>query len=382
MPSLIPERLDVPGTHVLVVGVSAYRHFDDGEEPTHNGTLLGMEQLSAAARSASEFAAWMLEEYSNPRVPLSSLRVLLSPSPGEIVHPAIGTLKPEVATLANVERELVEFRTACGTDTENVAVVYVAGHGVQLTKTGAVVLLHDCGAQGHATLLRGAIDMAGVHAGFDHSETAQTQFWFVDACRQKPSVARHFEILDGGLTLDAPMGSAQTTPMLLAATSGTQAYARVGGLSLFAEALLTGLRGSIARPPDPSVSNRWHVSSLELVRRLQGTVRALAAVEGAEQRVDPAGRVSEALFHEFDVPPHVEVIVELAPAQARQGSVGSLRHVQRGAVLDNVTTWPMRGEVEAGIYTLLVQACPGFRDHADYISVVPPPTPATVELTP
>ena len=33
MTSIIPEINAVPGTHVLVIGVSEYVHFDDGGQP-------------------------------------------------------------------------------------------------------------------------------------------------------------------------------------------------------------------------------------------------------------------------------------------------------------------------------------------------------------
>ncbi len=381
MPSLIPEKLTDPGTHVLVIGVSAYRHFDDGPDPTHAGELLGMGQLGSAARSASEFAAWMLQEYTNQAKPLSSLRVLLSPSDGEAVQPDIDALGPSPATLANVTAELIAFRATCDTSTDNVAVVFVAGHGVQLTNTGAIVLLHDCGGAGLPGLLSGAIDVAGVHDAFDHPGTAQTQFWFVDACRQKPGVARRFETLAGALVLDQPGGAARSTPMFLSASTGEQAFARVGGISLFTEALLGGLRGGIAQTPDPGISQRWHVSVLELVRRLRGRVEALAVVEGVEQSVDPAGRLNEALFHEYGAPPDVDVTVSLQPEAATHGSAGSLRHGKLGFVLENATEWPMQGRFVAGFYELSIKPAAGFQRFSDFISVRPPAAHEDVELT-
>src|SRR4030042_794816 len=170
MPSLIPEDLTQPGTHALIIGVSAYLHFEDGPAPTPTGIEFEMEQLSAAARSASEFAAWLLKDYKCDRAPLRSLRVLLSPSAGEVIHPDIAArLNGDFsATLANVRTALAEFRNACNTNTDNVGIVYIAGHGVQLTKHGAIVLLHDFGANAFLFKLEGAIDMAGGHAALPH----------------------------------------------------------------------------------------------------------------------------------------------------------------------------------------------------------------------
>jgi hypothetical protein len=384
VPSLISEQTANPGTHVLVIGVSAYRHFEDGEEPTHNGDLLEMSQLSAAAHSASEFAGWMLDEYRNERAPLSSLRVLLSPSPGEQINEKVAALLDGdfSATLANVEAQLIEFRAACNSHKDNVAVVYVAGHGVQLTKTGSIVLLHDCGSEAHPTLLKGAVDMAGVHAGFNHPDTAQTQFWFVDACRQEPRIAARFERMDGGLTLDEPAGIAESTAMFIAAVTGTQAFARIGGMTLFSEALLWGLRGGIAALPDEALADSWHVSVLELVKRLPLRVRALAEAEGAQQTVDATGRLNDALFHEYTATPKVDLHLNVLPPDIAANCVGSLRHDRQGFVLQNVAAWPIEQQVDAGIYEVKIDVPNAPNPFTEFCSFRPPAARKEFEFQP
>ncbi len=384
MPSLIPEKLDKPATHVLVIGTSAYKHFDGGGAESNKAELFGMEQLTAAARSASEFAAWVLNEFSNPRVPLGSLRVLLSPGKNESIHNDIAAkLSGDFSsTISNVKKEIVAFRKACNTFKENLALVYVAGHGVQLTKTGAIVLLHDCGSDDHATLLEGAIDMAGVHAGFNHPDTAQTQFWFVDACRQKPAMAARFETLAGAFTLDELPGIAESNPMFLAATTDTIAYARQNGITLFNEALLWGLRGGIAAAPDEAFSKKWHVSALELVKRLVPRVKSLAQAEGATQTADPAGRQNDAMLHEYPTTPQVDLRVMLAPAAAVPVSTGSLRHGQLGMIVDNYNAWPLQRKVDAGIYEISIKATNGFKSYSDFLMFKPPNEIRQIDLTP
>jgi hypothetical protein len=61
-----------PAMHAFVVGVSHYP-FADGPEATPQGEALGLANLTGAARSASEVAAWLLTEYRNPDTPLGSL---------------------------------------------------------------------------------------------------------------------------------------------------------------------------------------------------------------------------------------------------------------------------------------------------------------------
>ena len=376
MASLIPDRLDAPGTHVLVIGVSAYRHFAGGSAPSERGKRFRMRQLSAAARSASGFAAWMLASYRNPAAPLASLRVLLSPAEGEQLDADIAARMPSnagdgAATLANVKADLLAFRKACATHPDNVAIVYAAGHGVQLSKNGAIVLLHDCGDDAHLTELEGAIDMAGVHAGFNHPDTAQTQFWFVDACRQEPAMAERYETMEAGLTLDTLPGAARTNPVFLASSTQMAAFARVGGRTLFCEALLAGLQGGFAAPPDDLVAS-WHVSVSQLTTRLDQGVRALAKAESLEQPVDIGGRPTQALFHAFEQAPEAIVDVTVQPDGLAAQCVGTLSHRKLGKVLDANQQWPMHGVVRAGIYELSVDVGDPARNFFDYITVVPP----------
>lgn len=335
-----------------------------------------MRQLSAAARSASEFAAWMLNAYHNPSAPLASLRVLLSPSSGEIINPDILAKLPQdaasyAATLANVEQDLIDFRIACDSDEDNVAVVYAAGHGVQLSKNGAILLLHDCGADTHLNELKASIDLAGVHAGFNHPYTAQTQFWFVDACRQEPAMAERYETMQAGLTLDTRRGVAKASPVFLASSTQMNAFARIGGTTLFNEALLGGLNGSFAAPPD-DMTDAWHISVTQFTTRLADSVQALASAAQVEQKVDIGGKPMQAVFHVFNQPPEAMVDVSIRPVGISVNCVGTLFHRNHGTVLGADHCWPMLGTVRAGIYELLIESENPPKSYFEYVCVNPP----------
>ena len=181
----VPHPGASPGTHALIIGVSDYP-FTDGPNASTPGESFELQNLTTAARSASNVAAWLLNEYYNPDVPLASLRVLLSPTAGESIHPDIAAHldTPAPATRAAVEAELRQFRSDCRANPQNAAFVYIAGHGIQLNKRGAVVLLHDFGDPEHVNELQGAIDVAGCHDGMEENGIAQTQIWFCDACRR------------------------------------------------------------------------------------------------------------------------------------------------------------------------------------------------------
>jgi hypothetical protein len=382
MPSLIQEDLSLPGTHALVIGVSEYLHFEDGKDPQPTGEEFKMEQLSAAARSASEFAAWLINEYRCERAPLRSLRVLLSPSDGEQIHPDIMALLSGdfSATINNVKNELTAFKNVCDTYIDNIIIVYVAGHGVQLTKHGAIVLLHDFGDNSHLAKLEGAIDMAGVHAGMNHPRTAKTQFWFVDACRQKPSIARRFETLEGALKLDIPNGDTEVSPMFLAAGTGKTAFARVNGVTLFNEALMWALQGGVAVGPEDGGIDNWHVSVTELIKRLPDRVKALAEAEKVEQTVDIAGKIHEAIFHEYASVPSVDLRVELLPNEAKLISKGTLKQNASKVIVEGYCDWPMYERVEAGLYLLSIQADAPFVSKDEIMQLIPPTKFAEVNV--
>lgn len=383
MPSIIPEDLNSPGTHALVIGVSDYLHFEDGSAPTPTGREFNMEQLTAAARSASEFAAWLKNNYHCGRAPLRSLRVLLSPAANENIQPDIAALLNGdfSATLNNVKTELAGFKKACDTNTDNVGIVYIAGHGVQLTPNDAIVLLNDFGNNTHLTKLEGAINIAGVHAGMNHPATAKTQFWFVDACRQKPAIARRFESLEGALTLDKPNGATIASPLFLATGSGKAAFARVNGITLFCEALMWALNGGVAAGPEDDEINKWHIPVSQLIKRLPDRVKALAEYESVEQTVDITGQIHEAILHEYTGTPSVNLRVELLPDEAQSISTGTLKQNASDVIIDDFNDWPMQEQVEAGLYLLSIQASAPFVSRNEILRLVPPEKFTTVNVS-
>ena len=214
---VLEAAVDGPGTHALVVGVSRYP-FLNGAQATPLGKKFGMVDLSSAACSAAEVVAWLLHEYWNPDAPLASLRVLLSPAEGEVIRDDVATRlpNPHAATRAALEADMAAFREKCAERPDNIGFVYVVGHGVQLNKRGATVLLEDMAGPDQLNELHGAVDMVGCWGGLNGDTYACSQVWFIDSCRQKPAVAQRFEQLEGALTLSQPSGSVHSSPLILA----------------------------------------------------------------------------------------------------------------------------------------------------------------------
>ena len=348
---------DGPGTHALVVGVSHYRHLS-GPEASPFGEQFGLEDLTSAARSASEVVAWLLNEYHNPAAPLASLRVALSPADGESYADGVAGRLPRshAATRDAVEKDVIAFRRDCE-HPENVAFVYVAGHGIQLTNRGAIVLLEDFADPDRADLY-GAVDMMGCHAGLYGTGYANSQFWFVDACRQRPRVASKFENLQGGvLDLKGPPGEVECAPVYLASASRDLAFAEVGGLTLFSQVLLSALRGAAAVGPEEDRGIGWHVSAQKLGRVLKEGVAELAKAKSEDQSVQPVGWPGEAVIQHFEDPPSVRVVLTLEPSGAAdRTSVSMLFDADEDQkVIDDVAEWPLERTLPAGLYQIRVK---------------------------
>jgi hypothetical protein len=365
----------IPGTHALVIGVSDYP-FADGPYASALGASFELQNLTTAARSASDVAAWLLNEYCNPDAPLASLRVLLSPAEGESIHPdiAVHLNGPAPARRAAVEADLGQFRSDCRNNRQNVAFVYIAGHGIQFNKRGAVVLLHDFGDPAHINELQGAIDVVGCHAGMDENGIAQTQVWFCDACRQEPAIARRFERLEGALTLSEGIGQVSASPLFLASSSRENAFAEIGGTSIFSQALLWALRGGGAAGPDKDICGQWHVGTTKLIRVLPPKVTSILADHAVDQHVDVAGRVLEVVAQRFTAPPPVDVVVNLRPEDAQPPPTAQVRFNATEPPLDVPAAWPLRFRGPAGLYLLSVMVQPPFAHGASKIIDAAPPT--------
>jgi len=363
-------------THALVIGVSQYDHFRGGDAESQLGRQWGMQQLSCGASSAAEFANWLATEYdaNNRQTPLESLRVLLSPSRDENVPPLHrGSYQP--ATRANVEEALAGFVDDCERSTDNVAFVYIAGHGVQLTSDGAIVLLADAGGPFDRTRpLRGAIDAGACHAGMNHPGAPATQFWFVDACRQRPDLVEKFETMTGALTLPRLRGATKVSPLFLAASNDQVAWSQVGKRTVFCEALLEALRHSAATGPDGSCSD-WHVSTDRLHERLTVRVKEIARAYGVDQDVDATGKWGRAVVHRLPGPPRVHLQVNLSPNRAAGHTSASLwRRRLEPPVASTREIWPFVTDVNAGLYFLDVTVNSPFnRVQEEIVNALTPP---------
>jgi len=355
---VIPDDFSQPGTHVLVIGVSRYSHGTDEGAGSRLCNEWAIGNLTSAARSAIRMADWLLRREAVPPVlPLASMRVLLSPIDDELegvnVDPRL--LRSPRADMANVDTAAHAFIEACQSNRNNHAVVYVVGHGVQVARDGAVLMLEDFGADGAPKKLHAALDMVSFYAALDHQEGPRHQFWFVDICRDRPDMVKGFRNLRVGVSFDEPdSGSMDSGPLLMSTGNGMKSFAQIGGLSVFCEALLWALKDGGAAVGAKEPISQWHITGSSLCERVAKRVADMAAKHNLEQKVFPGGNLAPSVFHIYSACPSVDLTVSLRPEEAELTSNLDLHDEKRSVVKTFVAEWPVRTQVEAGIYGVRV----------------------------
>lgn len=376
---------DNPGFHALIVGVSAYPHLPGGTGPQASDSF-GMQQLSCAALSAFRLYEWLLSKKDKLSQPLATCRLLLSPSRAELdASPELKTFldnhRLDGCSLESIQSALKDWRKDNESNEQNVALFYFVGHGVQRSKGDSVLLLEDFG-DGRGGTLAKSVNVHNIYYGMSVSGTrpqiAQTQFYFIDACRVLPSAFKDFEKMETGTAWDTdlPGRDLRSAPIFYASVPGNVAYAMQGQPTIFNQALLACLKGGAARPPDQETGQeRWTVTHHSISDKLDDLFQTLNPSQ--KWRADGFGPDAVIVF--LDGPPLVDVSVEVIPSDA--ASFVELQVVDSS----NHFIWricpvprnPYTGNLPAGYYLVGAEIEPpraGYQTSARQIWDVKPPS--------
>lgn len=280
-----------PAYHALIIGVSRYTHLTGGAGPLTNESLAaGLGQLGAAATSAVRVAAWIRDHFEHPTVAKGSIRLLVSPADGETPLPE-GVQAPP-ATHANVSAAVRDWRRDVRADEGNLAILYVAGHGLQTSVEGGILLLEDFGSPDALTPLHAAIDVESVRRGIvsdpnkPDTSTPKLQFYFYDACRINPAATVGYDELIAGVVLDGPRGTpAKASWVCFGSRPRDYAYADPNRrVTLYSQAFLDCLETRA-----PVDTDGRTVRFGELQTTLEKAVTDLAATYGEVQETTLGG---------------------------------------------------------------------------------------------
>jgi hypothetical protein len=382
------NQVSGPGLHALIIGVSDYQFLPGSNEfPPAGSITFGLTKVNIPATGAFRVARWLKECYWHPTTKLKSIRLLLSPSKEELVQLEFPELAEASATqpranTAEVWQALQDWQKDCAGNPGDIAVLYVAGHGIQWgSKDDAYVLLEDFSKD--QLFLNQAIDVGRVLKGMSGDQMPQAQFYFVDACRIQPDEHSKFEDAGTPLRLRSQFNGEdlRSAPIYYAACPQTAAKGHRGRGTYFAEALIDCLDLYARQGPNknsglPITRNYWHVSVNSLLATLQDRISEVARPDGVKQDVMIGGLVRPSVFCASESPPDVTVVVHVDPESAAQVAFAELWSSNRSSqIKQRSPCWsrPLKLEkVPVGIYLLELSASPPYKGRTIAVDAQPP----------
>ncbi|MEQ1954892.1 caspase family protein [Mesorhizobium yinganensis] len=326
---------DVPtdgaGVHALIIGTSRYDHLVDGRSPAPE--TYGLGQLSASALTAYRFFMWLRDVYILDGWPIARVRLVLSPQRkgvGKATSDELDNCDPGVcrhspeATFANCKSALENWYAdmeALRAPATGRSLFIFSGHGMERRQNYQVLLPSDY-LRPPGRPVNEAISTPNVSDALSYLPRVSSHVLLLDGCRNDIDKLRG---ASGAKILNDEQAVA-INPLyekgaLYATASGLRAYSpKAGGLSLFGQALLDGLKNQ----PEPlldetpiELTRRGAVATIEINRLgsyMKGRVAALikAANESVIQIVrsevassDPGSPIELAQF-----PPEAPVLLE------------------------------------------------------------------------
>jgi hypothetical protein len=299
---------DGPRTHVLIIGVGAYKHLPGGSEE-RSDLSYGLGQLSSPVLSALALAEWIVEDF-NPVAPLGSVELLVSPSQN-FSTPKIGSEQIEIATLDAIKKSFDRWDARCNTHRDNIAVFYFCGHGLSLQTL--VLLPCDFGADSNEW--NHAIDFRKTYRAMSQNK-AFTQCYILDTCQQGTlDLLNESEFGGQSLKRSTVVGGyySRTALVLEAATRGRRAFAEKNKISYFTETLLDALKGKAASKQS---GGSWAVDTDTLGKSVTQLLAKRSAELPVEIQLTPRAVVEFAgnrLLHVLSGPPLVDTSIECDP---------------------------------------------------------------------
>jgi Caspase domain len=360
VPLFLDTRRSGPQTHVLAIGVGGYRYLYGGDrfDETPVGDRLrfrGLRQLSSPPRSALAFAAWIRGTDPNRwKAPLGTIDLLVSPAPGE-PELASGLRR---ASLTNIRDAFIQWYRRCNTDSGNVAIFYFCGHGLQAGDQ--LLLAEDFGSPDDEWR---AFAFETTRLAVERCR-AQTQCFFIDACREVTS-----------LTLETPSNAVGPLraprvkdPIrcrhhltIQASAYNAQAFGAERDTSHFTRALLRAFNGGAAVNTE---NGTWAVDTGAIAVRIYPLLGMDDNQDGEQQRPDVVVSEPTALLW-LTGPPNVAFTLDCDPSEAVAVASLACEQMPGGPriVRDQRAALPWDVELTAGIY----QVEAGF-DNSDYQS--------------
>jgi len=302
------------GVHVLIVGVSEYLNLPEaGDPPADAGWFLN--KLTSPALSAFKVHEFLRQE--TLRLPLKTVRLLLSPSPTEFaIEPLLATVGASRANRAAFETMARDWRDDAKNNPADMTILYFAGHGLQRGSDDGVLLLEDFLSAGPP--LAKCFEIGDIKDGMAPSPTypniALTQFYFVDACLTRQDTQKKFVNPQVPDVFGAELNivDRREAPVMFSTVDGAIALGRGGQPSHFSEALILALQRAAEDPEDDPAGGAaavWPITSLTLKTALD----LYYAKHKLGTKVQLGGVIGLPVIRYLPGPPDVDISVEVRP---------------------------------------------------------------------
>ena len=314
------ELAGKPGLHVVLIGVSDYSFLPDADDPPGPG-LKALRKLRSSAMTVKALASKLqaLDAANRLCRQLATIRLLVAPSPEEVAADptlAAGLVPP---TMENIELALLEWRADVATLRENQALFFFSGHGVRRSLEESILLAQDFLKPPYAEMSR-SFRLSNIRNGMVPSlkfaEIGREQFYFVDACRDKPDALDSFDPIDppAVFTADLNIYDDRKAPIFFATTVGGVAAGEPGKPTYFGNALLWALEnGSFGKQAVPGVQGSvWPVNASSLKAGIE------AADALFDARVELTGLVSNPVLCFRRDAPKMTLKIALEPSQLKR----------------------------------------------------------------
>jgi hypothetical protein len=336
--------VDKPRLHAIVIGVADYPHLNGGAGPAAADPL-NLGQVTTPRHTALEIVRWLMEGYRNAETPLGSVELVLSPS--EPVKNSAGLpVNVETATFQHIDEAFTRWVGRCSANKANIAFFYFCGHG--LAKDEQFILPEDFKNPAILDTWRNCINFDATRVGM-RSCKAQTQVFFVDACRETPFGMLTDVDVEGRKLISSAVGdSVKCSATYYATTEGKQAFGPEKEVTYFGRAVVHCFKGLAAS----NSAGKWAVDTYSLAKSLGEVMRHYAEIYSEPLDCNP-NVVGLGKIHE---PPHGMVIarIKCSTAEATAAAEIEMRRLGVSHKVGVNDKKPLIKEVEPGDWQIIV----------------------------
>lgn len=360
-PSLVVDRrasVAGPGLHAILIGVSDYAFLPPADEPPGEG-LAALKKLGSPALSAFRFREKLEALDGTGRLPwkLKTVRMLVAPSAEELA--AAPTLADALAgpTRLAIKAALKAWRDDMAESRDCAGIFYFSGHGIRRALEESILLAGDF-LDPEEIELENAFRLSNVRGGMAPSdkypEIGRTQFYFVDACRDKPDA---LDALDDTQTPKMFGASLNTlddrkAPIYFATYVGGLAAGAPGTETFFYKAIDWALEHASPESAIAGDIEIWPVTAFSLKMGIERQNQLFAG------RVELTGLIGNPIICFRTDPPTFDMRISIGPETLR-GSVARARLVEinRSEEVDLPGgADPRVAPIRAGLYRLEIEA--------------------------